>query len=118
AVDEVARATPGKTALALEAFSKALTAIPHTISDNGGFDAEELVAQLRAAHYKGESDAGIDMEQGVIGNARELGITESFKCKCHVLMAASEAAEQILRIDSILTAHQRERGNGAQYEDY
>ena len=42
------------------------------------------------------------MKTGDVSNVREMGIFESFKCKEHVLMYASEAAEQILRVDSIV----------------
>ncbi|KAH8519281.1 hypothetical protein H0E87_000896 [Populus deltoides] len=51
-VDELARITPGKKSHAIEAFSKALIAIPTIIADNAGLDSAELVAQLRAEHHK------------------------------------------------------------------
>ena len=33
----------GKTALAIEAFARALRQLPHIIADNGGYDSAELV---------------------------------------------------------------------------
>ena len=84
--------TTGKKQLAMEAFAKALRALPATIAENGGYDSAEIVANLRAAHAQGDKRAGIDMNQGIIGNMVELGICESFKLKEHVLMAAAEAA--------------------------
>merc|ERR1712157_484927 len=41
AIDKAAKETPGK---------KALLQLPMTVADNGGYDAAELVTQLRAAH--------------------------------------------------------------------
>ncbi|KAF3632299.1 T-complex protein 1 subunit beta [Capsicum annuum] len=46
AVDELAKKTPGKRSHAIEAFSRALLAIPTIIAGNAGLDSAELVAQL------------------------------------------------------------------------
>jgi len=109
AVDKLVPLTSGKKALAVEAFAKALRALPTTIADNGGYDSAELVSQLRVAHHEGNSTAGLDMRTGCIGDMRELGIMEAFKLKEHVLMAAAEAAEMILRVDDIIRCAPRER---------
>jgi T-complex protein 1 subunit beta len=101
-VDELAQRTPGKKALAMEAFARALRQIPTIICDNAGFDAAELTSQLRAAHAAGDKLAGIDVRTGIVGNMIDLGITESFKVKQQVLLSASEAAEMILRCDEII----------------
>lgn len=65
-VDELARKTPGKKSLAIEAFSRALQAIPTVIADNAGLDSAELIAQLRAEHQKEGSTAGIDVISGAV----------------------------------------------------
>lgn len=109
AVDETAKTTSGKKALAVEAFARALRALPGIIAGNGGFDSNELVAQLRAAHAAGKSTAGLDMTLGCIGDMRKLGITESFKLKRQMLASAVEGAEMIVRVDDILKAAPRER---------
>jgi len=109
AVDEVAKQTPGKKALALESFSKALRAIPTIIADNGGYDSGELVSQLRAEHYKGNTTAGLNMRDGTIGDMEKLGILEALKVKQQVLISATEAAEMILRVDNIIRAAPRKR---------
>jgi len=41
-VDELARKTPGKKSHAIDAFSRALQAIPTIIADNAGLDSAEL----------------------------------------------------------------------------
>ena len=33
--------------------------MPTILADNGGHDSSDLVAKLRAAHYEGQSDAGL-----------------------------------------------------------
>jgi len=109
AVEEVARKVSGKKALAVEAFARALRQIPTILADNAGYDSSDLVSRLRAAHYDGQRDAGLDMNEGTIGSMRKLGITESFKLKRQVVISASEATEMILRVDTILRSTPRKR---------
>ncbi|KAI0759737.1 chaperonin Cpn60/TCP-1 family [Trametes elegans] len=109
AVEEEARKVQGKKAIAAEAFSRALRMIPTILADNAGYDSSDLVAKLRAAHYEGRSDAGLDMNEGKIGSMVQLGVTESYKLKRQVVLSASEAAEMILRVDDILRATPRRR---------
>ena len=97
AVDEAARKVKGKKAIAAEAFGRALRQIPTILADNAGYDSSDLVSKLRAAHYEGNDDAGLDMNQGSIGSMKKLGITESYKLKRQVVLSASEAAEMIIR---------------------
>jgi len=109
AVEEEARKVKGKKALAVEAFGRALRQIPIILADNAGYDSADLVAKLRAAHYEGFNDAGLDMDQGTIGSMTQLGVTESYKLKRLVVLSASEAAEMIIRVDDILRAAPRKR---------
>lgn len=85
AVDSLAKQTPGKQSLAMEAFARALRTLPKTIAENGGYDSTELVTQLRAAHNNGKASAGLDMTRGTIGDMKEMGICESFRVKSQVL---------------------------------
>lgn len=39
-------------------------AMPGILAENGGFDAAELVGNLRAMHQKGHADAGLDLSKG------------------------------------------------------
>lgn len=111
AIDELAKTTPGKKALAMEAFSRALRQIPTIIADNAGYDSSELVTQLRAAHYRNENQSGLNMKDGSVGNVESLGIVESFKVKQQILVSAAEAAEMIIRVDDILRSAPRKREN-------
>lgn len=93
AVEEAARTVSGKRALAVEGFARALRQMPTILADNGGYDSSDLVAKLRAAHYEGRTDAGLNMDEGSIASMKELGITESYKLKRQVVVSASEASE-------------------------
>jgi len=110
AVSKLASETPGKEAVAIDAFGRALLALPTCIADNAGYDSAELVSQLRAQHSQGNSSYGLDMDDGKIGCMKELGITESLAVKRRVVFAAAEAAEMIMRVDNIIRAAPRRRG--------
>ncbi|CAM9384829.1 unnamed protein product, partial [Discosporangium mesarthrocarpum] len=58
AIDAEVPNTPGKKALAMEAYARALRQLPTIIADNGGYDGSELISQLRAAHAKGQKVQG------------------------------------------------------------
>jgi len=111
AVDDLIKSTPGKESIAIEAFSKALRQIPIILADNGGYDSSDLVSRLRAAHYSGNTTAGLDMSNGTIGDMVKLRITESLQCKQQVLVSAHEAAEMILRVDEVIKCAPRQRGD-------
>jgi T-complex protein 1 subunit beta len=109
AVDAAVPGTTGKKALAMTAFAVALRQLPTIIADNAGFDSADLVAALRVAHFEGKNDSGLDINSGMVGNMRELGIRESFHSKLMVLTSAAEAAEMILRVDDIIKCAPRQR---------
>jgi len=109
AIDKAAKETPGKKAIAMSSYAKALLQLPMTVADNGGYDAAELITQLRAAHASGKSSMGLDMDNGTIGDMEELGVMESYKSKLQVVTSASEAAEMLLRVDDIIKSAPRRR---------
>eukprot|EP00559_Dactyliosolen_fragilissimus_P003518 CAMPEP_0184861850 /NCGR_PEP_ID=MMETSP0580-20130426/6443_1 /TAXON_ID=1118495 /ORGANISM="Dactyliosolen fragilissimus" /LENGTH=527 /DNA_ID=CAMNT_0027359497 /DNA_START=59 /DNA_END=1642 /DNA_ORIENTATION=+ len=109
AIDREVENTPGKKALAMAAFARALRQLPAIVADNGGYDSAELITQLRAAHASGKKTHGLDMYNGSIADMKNLGVMESFKSKFQVLMSASEAAEMILRVDDIIKCAPRQR---------
>lgn len=107
AVDHAASNETGKKSLAIEAFGRALRALPTILADNAGFDSSELVAKLRSSIYNGMTTSGLDLDDGKIADMRERGIVESYKLKRAVVSSASEAAEVLLRVDNILRAKPR-----------
>ena len=115
AVLKLAQKTEGKQALAVEAFGKALQAIPTIIADNGGFDSAELVTRLRAAHATSAqkpSSYGLDMVNGDIADMSVLRICESYRSKLSQLCSAAEGAEMIIRVDNVIRNAPRQRSGG------
>ncbi|GJQ73924.1 hypothetical protein Trydic_g18858 [Trypoxylus dichotomus] len=109
AVSNAAAKTPGKEAVAMEAYARALQQLPTIIADNAGYDSAQLISELRAAHTNNKTNMGLNMDKGTVGDMNELGITESFVVKRQVLLSATEAAEMILRVDNIIKAAPRRR---------
>eukprot|EP00823_Brevimastigomonas_motovehiculus_P001758 TRINITY_DN1239_c0_g1_i1.p1 TRINITY_DN1239_c0_g1~~TRINITY_DN1239_c0_g1_i1.p1 ORF type:complete len:540 (-),score=125.18 TRINITY_DN1239_c0_g1_i1:133-1752(-) len=109
AVDQLVLKTMGKESLAVEAFARALRQLPAILAENAGFDATELVSQLRSLHAEGKSTAGLDMDNGTTADMTKLKITEPLKAKMMALISAHEAAEMILRVDEIIRCAPRKR---------
>jgi len=109
AVQETAAKVGGKHSVACEAFGKALTAIPAIISENAGFDSQEMVGELRKAHATGWGTAGIDANNATVADMKNMGIFESYRSKMSGLCAAAEAAEQVIRVDDIIRNAPRQR---------
>ncbi|KAK3579969.1 hypothetical protein CHS0354_000846 [Potamilus streckersoni] len=109
AVYKVAAKTPGKEAVAMESFAKALSMLPTIMADNAGYDSSQLISELRALHTEGKQTYGLNMDEGEVADMEKLGITESYQVKRQVLLSAAEAAEMILRVDEIIKAAPRKR---------
>jgi len=109
AVDDLARTMSGKQAIACEAFARALRQLPTIIADNAGYDSAELVTNLRSEIASGNTEAGLNMFEGIVDNMKNLGITEAFRVKEQALISSTEAAEMILRVDDIVRCAPRQR---------
>jgi len=109
AVTDLSNRAGGKECLAIEQFGKALMQIPTILAENGGFDAAELVSQLKGAHAEGKKAAGLNCMDGSVADMAELGVCEAFKSKMSQLCAAAEAAEQVIRVDTVVRCEPRQR---------
>ncbi|KAL8755647.1 MAG: hypothetical protein Q9184_004731 [Pyrenodesmia sp. 2 TL-2023] len=111
AVEQEAPNVAGKKALAVDAFAAALQQLPTILADNAGFDSSDLVTRLKKEIYKGQTSSGLDLliPGGGIADMREKGVIESYKLKRAVVSSASEAAELLLRVDSIVRCAPRRR---------
>ncbi|PNW77496.1 hypothetical protein CHLRE_10g439100v5 [Chlamydomonas reinhardtii] len=96
--------------LAIGEFANSLLVLPKTLAVNAAKDATELVAALRALHYKSqtvESEAklcqmGLDLVEGRVRNNVEAGVLEPAMSKIKMIQFATEAAITILRIDDLI----------------
>jgi archaeal chaperonin len=92
----------GREQLAVRAFAEALEIIPRTLAENAGLDPIDAMTELKAAHDKGETWAGIDVFSGKTMDAWTAGVIEPLKIKTQALSSASEVAVMILRIDDVI----------------
>lgn len=100
----------GREQLAIQSFAEAMEVIPRGLAENAGLDPIDILVELRAAHEQGKVSYGVDIDNGKIADAAELGVVEPLKVKTQAIKSASEAAEMILRIDDIISASKLSRG--------
>jgi T-complex protein 1 subunit eta len=98
-----AKTINSKVQLIVDAYAKALEVIPHQLSENAGFDATEIVNKLRAAHQRGETWMGVDIENDGICDTVESFVWEPALVRKNAIAAATEAACLILSVDETVT---------------
>jgi T-complex protein 1 subunit beta len=91
AVLEVAATTPGKEAIAMEAFARALIELPTIIAENGGYDSAQLVSELKALHKQSKCTMGLSKYFGQIAAIAEYGTHQSYVLVVHTLRVAENA---------------------------
>ena len=97
-----AKTFSGREQLAIEAFAKSLEVIPKTLAENAGLDAIDVSTTLYAAHEKGDTFAGLDINTGKSLDAMKEGIIEPIDVKRQAIVSATEVANMILRIDDVI----------------
>ena len=101
AVREAAEKCGGRERLSMEAFSRALEAIPASLAGNTGADRIDTLLELRALHRGGDINAGIN-HAGVPATIEEVWLP-SFTLE-HAISAACESACSLLRVDQVISA--------------
>ena len=101
AVREAAEMCGGRERLSMEAFSRALEAIPASLAGNTGADRIDTLLELRALHRGGDFNAGIN-HAGVPATIEDVWLP-SFTLE-HAISAACESACSLLRVDQVISA--------------
>eukprot|EP01055_Gregarina_sp_Pseudo9_P005642 Gregarina_sp_Pseudo_9__5641@NODE_788_length_2219_cov_15_911927_g742_i0_p1_GENE_NODE_788_length_2219_cov_15_911927_g742_i0NODE_788_length_2219_cov_15_911927_g742_i0_p1_ORF_typecomplete_len550_score182_70Cpn60_TCP1/PF00118_24/1_2e162DUF531/PF04407_12/0_43DUF531/PF04407_12/6_1e03_NODE_788_length_2219_cov_15_911927_g742_i05332182 len=114
-LEDFARTMGSKGQVAIAEFAEALNVIPKTLAVNAAKDATELLARLRACHWKcqksdDEADEkykwyGLNLIDGDVRNNLEAGVLEPAMIKIKAIRFATEAAVTILRVDDIVVNH-------------
>ncbi|MES1921953.1 hypothetical protein MHBO_003478 [Bonamia ostreae] len=108
-IERLAPGIGGKEQLAVESFAGALKELVAVVAGNAGLDRAEIVANLRSAHYRNDTTAGLDIEKGRIGDMSELNVIEPFLLKDSILDKAHEAVQMIVHTDDIIRCAPRPR---------
>ena len=103
-VREYSTSLKGRDQLAVENFAASVEIIPRTLAENSGLDPIDKLVELKAAHERGEKNAGLDAYTGKIVDMWQRGVIEPLRTKKQSLESAVEAATMILRIDDVIAS--------------
>lgn len=93
---------PHKQQAIVKAFAKSLEIIPRQLCDNAGYDATDILNQLRVEHRKGNIWAGVDFDNEGVRNNMDAFVWEPSLVKINAIQAAVEAACLILSVDETI----------------
>lgn len=96
---EYSRTIDDKSQLIIAAYAQALEIIPRQLCENAGFDAIDVVNDLRAKHATGHKWYGVDIENGSVADNFAAMVWEPSILKENALASATEAACMILSVD-------------------
>jgi len=94
----------GREQLAVEKFAEAMEIIPRTLAENSGLDPIDKLVALKAAHERGEKNAGLNVYTGKIVDMRENNVIEPLRTKRQSVRSAVDAAIMILKIDDVIAS--------------
>jgi len=104
ALREYAPSVGGREQMAIEAFADAIEIVPKTLSENAGLDPIDMMLEIRNAHNKGQGYAGINVLEGKVDDMIKQKVIEPLRVSLQEVLAASEAATMILRIDDVIAS--------------
>ena len=100
---EYAATLKGREQLAVAKFAEAVEIIPKSLAGNAGFDAIDIVAEMKHAHEKNKN-AGFNPYTGEVVDMYQQGVVEPLRVKVQAILSATDAASLILRIDDVLAS--------------
>jgi thermosome len=96
----------GREQLAVEAFAQSLEAVPWALAENGGYDAINVLIDLRSAHDgpAANKNFGVNLADGKATDMWKLKVIEPLRVKRQALSSAAEVANMVLRIDDVIAS--------------
>ena len=91
----------GRERLGMEAFARALEAIPSTLLDNAGTNKLDGLLKLRSKHREDQNTAGID-EFGEVNNLTM--VWDATEVTRQGISIATETSCALLRVDQVISA--------------
>lgn len=88
---------------AFKQYAKAFEIFPRILLDNAGLNADNFLAKMYAS-LSNKVIPGLDLENGQVKSAEEVGILDHLQTKAWAIKFASEAALTVLRVDQIIVA--------------
>ncbi|MEA3559643.1 MAG: thermosome subunit beta [Candidatus Thermoplasmatota archaeon] len=103
--------TGGREQFAIEAFATALEVVPRTLAENAGLDPINTIIEINKAHSEGKKHHGVNVFTGLIEDMRALNVLEPLRVGTQAILAATETANLVLRIDDVIAS--KSGGGGA-----
>jgi len=94
--------TPGLVQYGIKKYGESFEVIPRTIAETSGQKAIDMIASLYAAHAKGQTTDGINVEEGTIQSAVSLGVYDLLATKQSAIRLATGAVVTVLQVDQII----------------
>lgn len=106
-IRQYASEVKGKEQLAIQAYAKAMEALPKALAANAGLNTIDMMIDLKHMHEgKDGKNFGLNVYQGKAVDMMKAGVVEPMRIKTQAVISATEAATMILRIDDVLAASQ------------
>jgi T-complex protein 1 subunit theta len=99
-----AESTPGLEQYAIRKYAESFEVVARTLAETSGHNATEVISNLYAAHTKGTTNGGLDIETGKVIDAEKEGILDLLITKQSAIRLATATAATILRVDQIIVA--------------
>eukprot|EP00798_Chlamydomonas_sp_ICE-L_P000850 gene850-12802_t len=92
---------------AIAKYAESFEIIPRTLAENSGLNATDVIANLYAAHARGEVTTGVDIDGGPPKDlATRCHIVDSYTAKWWAIKLATDAVCTILKVDQIIMSKQ------------
>ncbi|KAG1358676.1 putative T-complex protein 1 subunit theta [Cocos nucifera] len=86
---------------AIAKFAESFEMVPRTLAENAGLNAMEIISSLYAEHAAGNTNVGIDLEEGICKDVSTMSIWDLHLTKFFALKYAADAACTVLRVDQV-----------------
>ncbi len=94
----------GREQMAISAYARSMEAIPAALAENAGWDALNVLIEMRKAHKAGSVHAGLNVFTGKVEDMVKNNVLEPLRVNSRIISAATEAASLIIRIDDVIAA--------------
>jgi T-complex protein 1 subunit epsilon len=102
-VSQASRTIEGVDQYTMRAFADALEAIPVALAENGGLNAIQVLAEVKAQQVKsGDHFIGVDCLQRGHNDMRAQRVFETLKGKQQQLLLATQLVKMVLKIDDVI----------------
>ena len=99
---ELSQSQTGMDAYCMKAFAEALEVVPYTLAENAGMHPINQVTELRAAHARGVSGAGINVKKNKVTDMYAENVLQPLLVSISALNLATETVAMILKIDDLV----------------